>query len=63
MNFLRQLLTAEDSLLQIEASSTIHARAVRGRHMRWRWAIVWLTQLVFYGLPWLQVDGQPALWV
>ena len=62
MNFLRQLLTAEDSLLQIEASSTIHARAVRGRHMRWRWAIVWLTQLVFYGLPWLQVDGQPALW-
>jgi polyferredoxin len=22
--------------------------------MRWRWALVFLTQLVFYGLPWLQ---------
>lgn len=57
-----QIFTAENALLQVEARATIHARAVRGRHMRWRWAMFWLTQLVFYGLPWLQVKGHPAVW-
>ncbi|HEY8881628.1 MAG TPA: cytochrome c oxidase accessory protein CcoG [Roseateles sp.] len=31
----------------------IHPRAVDGFYARWRWAFVALTQLVFYGLPWL----------
>lgn len=62
MKFLTRIFTANDALLQVEASPTIHARTVKGRHMRWRWTFVWLTQLVFYGLPWLKVNGQPALW-
>ena len=32
----------------------IYARAVSGVFARWRWGLVWLTQLLFYGLPWLQ---------
>lgn len=37
-----------------EAQTTIHPRTVTGRYARWRWAMVVLTQLVFYGLPWLE---------
>jgi len=32
----------------------VYARAVDGYFARWRWAMVFATQLVFYGLPWLQ---------
>ena len=39
----------------------IQPRSVRGWFASWRWAMVWLTQLVFYGLPWLQWNGRPAL--
>ena len=39
----------------------IQARSVRGWFAGWRWATVWLTQLLFYGLPWLQWNGRPAL--
>ena len=39
----------------------IYARSVTGWFNRWRWAMVWLTQLVFYGLPWLSLNGRQAL--
>ncbi|AVR88347.1 MULTISPECIES: cytochrome c oxidase accessory protein CcoG [Thauera] len=32
---------------------TIHAKAVQGRYNSLRWAMVWLTQIVFYGACWL----------
>jgi cytochrome c oxidase accessory protein FixG len=32
-----------------------------GRFQAWRWALVWLTQVIFYGLPWLQWNGRQAL--
>ena len=32
-----------------------------GRFQKWRWALVWATQIVFYGLPWLQWNGRQAL--
>lgn len=54
---------SSNKMFVVEASHTIHPRATKGRHMRWRWALVWLTQLLFYGLPWLTVNGQPALWL
>ena len=45
----------------------IHARAVSGRFNTWRWAMVWLTQIVFYGACWLQWPGadgpRQALWL
>ncbi|RZT97977.1 cytochrome c oxidase accessory protein CcoG [Rivibacter subsaxonicus] len=47
------------SMFQSEAK--IQARAVSGRFATWRWAMVWLTQLVFYGLPWLSWNGRPAV--
>jgi cytochrome c oxidase accessory protein FixG len=37
-----------------EATKKIYPRTVRGMFARWRWAMVFLTQLVFYGLPWVE---------
>ena len=39
----------------------IYPRAVKGWFAAWRWTFVWLTQLLFYGLPWLQWSGRQAL--
>jgi cytochrome c oxidase accessory protein FixG len=39
----------------------IYPRAVTGAFARWRWAFVWLTQIVFYGLPWLQWGERQAV--
>ncbi len=39
----------------------IYARAVSGWFAGWRWALVWLTQLVFYGLPWLEWNARQAV--
>ncbi|PPE70341.1 cytochrome c oxidase accessory protein CcoG [Caldimonas thermodepolymerans] len=39
----------------------IYPRAVSGWFMGWRWALVWFTQLVFYGLPWLEWNGRQAV--
>ncbi|MES2071201.1 MAG: cytochrome c oxidase accessory protein CcoG [Pseudomonadota bacterium] len=39
----------------------IYPREVSGRYANWRWACLWLTQLVFYGLPWLSWNGRQAV--
>ena len=43
------------------SAATIHTRAVHGVFAAWRWALVWLTQFVFYGLPWLTWNARPAV--
>ena len=47
------------SLFQKQAK--IYPKAVDGWFARWRWVMVWLTQLFFYGAPWLQWNGRQAL--
>ena len=44
-----------------EAEAKIYPRAVHGWFAVWRWALVWATQLLFYGLPWLQWNGRQAV--
>ncbi len=39
----------------------VYPRSVRGTFARWRWALVWLTQLAFYGLPWLSWNDRQAV--
>ena len=39
----------------------IYARAVSGWFSAWRWALVWATQLLFYGLPWLEWNARQAV--
>ncbi|WP_418320944.1 cytochrome c oxidase accessory protein CcoG [Piscinibacter sakaiensis] len=40
---------------------TIYARSVSGWFAGWRWVLVWATQLLFYGLPWLNWNDRPAV--
>ena len=37
-----------------EAQKKVYPRSISGFFARWRWVMVFLTQLVFYGLPWLE---------
>ena len=39
----------------------IYARSVSGWFNRWRWTMVFATQLVFYGLPWLSIHDRQAM--
>jgi cytochrome c oxidase accessory protein FixG len=44
-----------------EKQKKIYPRSVRGWFARWRWALVWFTQLLFYGLPWVPWNGRQAV--
>ncbi len=51
--------TQEVALYEIRRR--IHPRAVHGRFAAWRWVLVFATQAVFYGLPWLTWGDRPAV--
>ncbi|MFC5520982.1 cytochrome c oxidase accessory protein CcoG [Polaromonas jejuensis] len=44
-----------------QSEQKIYARSVSGWFNQWRWAMVWVTQLVFYGLPWLSMNERQAM--
>ncbi len=49
----------EQSLYEIRKK--IYPRAVHGWFAAWRWTLVWATQLMFYGLAWLDWNGRQAV--
>ncbi len=44
-----------------QAHKKIYPRSVSGVFSRWRWILVFLTQLIFYGLPWLEWGQRQAV--
>jgi cytochrome c oxidase accessory protein FixG len=44
-----------------KSDAKIYARAVSGWFAGWRWAAVWFTQILFYGLAWLPWNGRQAV--
>ena len=53
---------AEPEVISLyQAHSKIYPRSVSGLFTRWRWGFVFLTQLIFYGLPWLQWGQRQAV--
>jgi cytochrome c oxidase accessory protein FixG len=52
---------AETRTALYEVRQKIYPRAVHGWFAGWRWFFVWLTQIVFYGLPWLTWNGRQAV--
>src|SRR6478752_1997212 len=44
-----------------EVRRKIYPRAVHGWFARWRAALVAITQIIFYGLPWLSWNGRQAV--
>ncbi|MFC4933388.1 cytochrome c oxidase accessory protein CcoG [Massilia sp. GCM10023247] len=43
------------------AREEIYPREAKGRYATLRWACVWLTQLLFYGLPWIGFNDRQAV--
>jgi len=58
-------IVADDGALQFESlyvsEAKIQPRSVSGWFATWRWLLVWFTQLLFYGLPWLSWNGRQAV--
>ena len=52
---------AEEAGGLYEATKKIYPRSVRGKFARWRWAMVFVTQLFFYATPWLQWGDRQTL--
>ena len=44
-----------------EVRRKIYPRAVSGWFARWRWSLVIATQVIFYGLPWLEWNARQAV--
>ena len=58
------ILAVDDSssVASLYASEAkIYARSVSGWFSHWRWAMVWATQLFYYGLPWLSLNDRQAM--
>jgi cytochrome c oxidase accessory protein FixG len=43
------------------AQEKIYPRSVSGLFSKWRWVMIWITQIVFYGVPWLQWGERQAV--
>lgn len=43
------------------AREKIYPRSVSGFFSKWRWVMIWITQIVFYGVPWLQWGERQAV--
>jgi cytochrome c oxidase accessory protein FixG len=58
-------VAAEDDAVEMVSlyakQKKIYARSVTGRFVNWRWGFVWLTQVIFYGLPWLMWGDRQAV--
>ena len=44
-----------------EAQEKIYPRSISGFFTQWRWVMIWLTQLFFYGVPWIDWGHRQAL--
>jgi len=52
---------AESPVSFYEKHKKIYIREVKGWWNTWRWALVWFTQIIFFGLPWLSWNGRQAV--
>jgi cytochrome c oxidase accessory protein FixG len=56
-----KVVNSEQEQTLYEVRKKIYPRAVSGWFATWRWALVLVTQLVFYGLPWLSWNDRQAV--
>ena len=55
------IVPATEEVALYEIRKKIYPRAVHGAFARWRWAVIFATQIVYYGLPWLTWNGRQAV--
>ena len=53
--------SSDDLVSLYQEQGKIYSRSVGGLFARLRWVMVWVTQLVFYGVPWLQWNDRQAV--
>ena len=51
----------EETTTLYAARKKLFVRSTTGYFANWRWILVWVTQIVFYGLPWLTWNGRQAV--
>ena len=44
-----------------DVTSKVYPRSVRGYFSKWRVAMVFITQIIFYGFPWMTWNGRQAV--
>jgi cytochrome c oxidase accessory protein FixG len=44
-----------------QAEPKVYPRSIEGVFQNWRWIMVWVTQIIFYGVCWLQWNGRQAV--
>jgi cytochrome c oxidase accessory protein FixG len=57
----KAISTKEVVISLYKAQEKVYPRSVSGFFTKWRWVIIWLTQLFFYGMPWIQWGQRQAL--
>ncbi len=43
------------------AHKKLYVRSTKGLFTKWRWILAWVTQIVFFGMPWLTWNGRQAV--
>ena len=57
-----KLDSSQEAVISLYAAQDkIYPRSTFGFFTKWRWVMVWITQIVFYGLPWLEWGQRQAL--
>jgi len=52
----------DDELVSLyQAHKKVYPRSVSGLFAKWRWGLVFFTQIIFYGLPWLEWGQRQAV--
>jgi cytochrome c oxidase accessory protein FixG len=51
----------EQTISLYAAADKIYPRSTSGYFTKWRWLMIWLTQIFFYAVPWLQWGERQAL--
>ncbi len=51
----------EEMVSLYKKTEKIYPREVVGWFMKWRWVLVWFTQIIFYGLPWITWGDRQAV--
>ncbi len=55
------LVEAQTVVSFYEKHKKVYIREVKGWWNNWRWAFVWITQILFYGAPWIEWNGRQAV--
>ncbi len=56
-----ETIVSEHIISLYEAQKKVYPRSILGPLAKKRWVMVWLTQLFFYGMPWIQWGQRQAL--